>query len=222
MGNNPANDLSVGASARDLLSASSYTTVNIQIEYSPGMQLQQGSINNLVAFLQTFLNKPGGINITQTQVGSLNKSQISVNDALLFEQSNRTVYTSGNSIGIFILVADADYSTPGVGGVAYLNTSVVILEKTVQSNSGGIGQANRVNVESGVLEHEFGHLLGLVNNGTPMVVPHEDEAHKPHCNNKNCLMYYEIETSGLMNGLNSGIPTLDANCFNDLRANGGK
>jgi len=219
---NPLNDLAVGASAHDLLSATTYTSINIQIEYSPNMQLAQTSINNLVAFLQTYLNKPGGITVTQTPVGSLNKSQVSLNDALLFEQANRTVYTSGNAIGIYILAADADYTTVGVGGIAYLNTSVILLEKTIQSTSGGIGQASRVKVESGVLEHEFGHLLGLVNNGTPMVVPHEDEAHKPHCNNSSCLMYYEIETSGLHTLSDNNVPQLDANCINDLKANGGK
>ncbi len=47
-----------------------------------------------------------------------------------------------------------------------------------------------------------------------------DEAHPNHCDNKNCLMYYATQTSGLIN--NNSLPALDADCVNDLRANGGK
>jgi hypothetical protein len=217
-----SNNLAVGASAHDFLSGSIYSTVTIQIEYAPGMQLQQQSVNNLVSFLQTHLNKTGGITVTQLQVGSIGKSPVTINDVSSFEAKYRTVFTTGGNIGVCILAVDADYATTGVAGVAYKNTSVVVLEKTVQANSGGLGQASRVLVESTVLEHEFGHLLGLVNNGTAMVVPHEDEAHTPHCNNKNCLMYYEIENSGFMSQLFGSIPQLDANCENDLKNNSGK
>jgi hypothetical protein len=214
--------LSVGASAHDFLSVYAHAAVNIQIQYAPGMQFQQQSISNLVAFLQAHLNKPGGISVTQTQVNSVGKPAISAQDAQQFEQQNRTVFTSGNTIGVYILAADAAYTTPGVGGLAYLNTSIVVLEQTVQNSSGGINQASRVKVESGILEHEFGHLLGLVNIGTAMVTPHEDQAHTPHCNNPSCLMYYEIETGGLLGAFNNTVPALDDNCENDLRANGGK
>jgi len=217
-----SNNLGVGASAHDFLSGSLYNTVTIQIEYAPGMKLQQQSIDNLVAFLKTHLNKTGGIVVTQTQVSSVNKAQVSLQDVSDYEQRNRTVFTTGANIGVYILAADADYTTAGVGGIAYRNTSIVMLEKTIQARSGGLGQASTVKIETGILEHEFGHLLGLVNTGTAMVVPHLDEAHKPHCTNKNCLMYWQIETNGLVNEVNGGVPLLDDNCINDLRANGGK
>ena len=221
-GGNLSNDLPTGASAHDFLSAATYSTLTIQVQYSPGMQLQPQSINNLEAFLQAHLNKPDGINIIQVQAPSINKSQVTLEDVSNFEQSNRTLFTTSSNIGVYISAIDADYTSPGVGGVAYKNTSMVLLEKTIQASSGGLGQSSRVMVETGILEHEFGHLLGLVNNGAAMVVPHSDDAHKPHCNNKNCLMYYEMETSGFVNQLDGGIPQLDANCENDLKANGGK
>jgi hypothetical protein len=91
--------------------------------------------------------------------------------------------------------------------------------KTFFASSGGINQVNRTQLYTTLLEHEFGHLFGLVAQGTPMVTPHNDAANGAHCNNNNCLMYYAIETGASQNG---SIPTFDANCRADMKANGGK
>jgi len=222
LGSNTSNKLNTGASARDFLSGNIFSTVNIQVEYCPGMQLQQSSLNNLVAFLQAHLNKAGGITITQVPVPSIAKATVGVGDIASFEDAHRTLFSSGSSIGVCILVVDAAYATSGVAGVAYRNTSIAVMGKSVQAASGGLGQPSRVRMESTVLDHEFGHLLGLVNNGIGMVTPHADDAHKPHCSNKNCLMYYEIESGGFIDQFDSSIPQLDANCENDLKSAGGK
>src|SRR5579885_3369542 len=66
----------LGKSAHDLLSSDTYQTLNIEIQYMPGMQLQNTSINNLVSFLNTYLNK-STINVTQTQVNSFAKDTVS-------------------------------------------------------------------------------------------------------------------------------------------------
>lgn len=220
--NTIANNQSLGQSAHDLLSASTFNQLNIEIQYAPGMQPQSQSVSNLVSFLNTYLNKPNGISVTTKQVTSFNAATLTINDANAFEKTNRTAYNQNNSIAVYICFADANYTTANVLGVAYKNTSMIILEKTIQANSGGLNQASRVKVETGVLEHEFGHLLGLVDIGTSMQTPHSDATNKGHCNNSNCLMYYQIQTSGLMNALDNSIPTLDANCVNDLKANGSK
>jgi len=211
---------STGQSARSMLSASAYTVLNIDIQYTPGMKPQDQSVTNLVNFLNTYLNKPGGINVTQTPVASMGAATVALQDIVNYENTNRRIYTTGNSIAVWILFADADYSVKDVAGVSFWNTSISIFEKTIQAKTGGLGQASRVKVESGTLMHEMGHLLGLVNLGTPMVKPHEDAAHVSHCSNTSCLMYYATQTSGLIN--NNSLPALDADCVNDLRANGGK
>jgi hypothetical protein len=218
--NSAVDKQATGSSARDLLTSTKYPILNIDIQYAPGMKPQDQSVTNLVNFLNTYLNKPGGINVTQTQVPSLGAATVSLDNIVSYENKNRIVYTSGNSIAVWILFADADYSTANVGGISFWNTSMTIFEKTIQARTGGIGQASRVKVESGTLLHEMSHLLGLVNLGTPMVKPHEDPSHTSHCSNTSCLMYYATQTSGLMN--TNALPALDADCVNDLRANGGK
>jgi hypothetical protein len=222
-GNNAnADKQAVGQSANHLLSANTYTVLNLEIQYAPGMKPQDQSVANLVNFLNTYLNKPAGINVVQKQVGSAGSPTVTTQDLANFEDKNRSIYTTGNTIAIWVYFADADFSTTGVAAVAFWNTSICVFEKTIQANTGGINQASRVKVESGTLMHEVGHLLGLVNTGTPMVKPHEDAGHKAHCTNTSCLMYYGIQTSGLMNSLNNSVPGLDVDCVGDLRGNGGK
>ena len=92
-----------------------------------------------------------------------------------------------------------------------------ILGKTIHDNSGGLGQASRTKLESTVLEHEFGHILGLVDLGSPMQTNHKDAAHGNHCNNTNCLMYYASETTDILGILITGnIPPLV--CIGDPRS----
>ena len=220
---NSSNDKIVGASANDLLASSKYTSLTIEIQYMPGFQPDPGSINNLISFLNARLNKPGAIQVSETPITASGKSSLNTNDISLIEKNNRISFNTTNNIAVYILIADAAYADPTVLGVSYRNTSVCLFGSTIQQNSGGIGQVNRTKLYTTVIEHEMGHLLGLVDLGTPMITNHKDASHGNHCNNQNCLMYYASETTDLLGFLLTGsIPTLDANCLNDLRGNGGR
>lgn len=213
----------VGASAKDLLSAAKYSSAKIEIQYMPGFQPDAAAINNLITFLNSLINKPGGVSVIQTQIAASGKTVLTLNEITTIEKNNRTVFTSGNELGIYLLYTDANSAESNVLAFAYFNTSIAVMGKTVHDNSGGFTQPTRTKLESTVLGHEAGHLLGLVNLGSPMQINHEDPAHSKHCNNSNCLMYYITNTTGIMGTLMSGnIPPLDANCKADLTANGGK
>lgn len=220
---NTENNRAVGASANELLSAATYTTVKIEIQYMPGYAPDAAAVNNINSFLSTLINKPGGISITQTQITASGKQVLSLNDIAVIEKNNRTVYTSGNQLGVYVLITDGGYSETNVLGLAYRNTSMSILGKTIHDNSGGIGQVSRTKLETTVMQHELGHLMGLVDVGTAMQTNHKDAMHGNHCNNNNCLMYYASETTEILGFLLTGaVPPLDANCKADLKANGGK
>jgi hypothetical protein len=213
----------VGASANDLLSVSHYSALKIEIQYMPGYAPDAASVTHLRNMLNDILNKPDGIQIVQRQISSGSKSVYSLSDIKLIENSNRTVYTQANTVGVYLLITDGDYSESGVLGLSYRNTSMVLMGKTIHANSGGFNQVSRTQLEATVKEHEFGHLSGLVNIGSAMQINHEDAAHAKHCNNSNCLMYYASETTEILGFLIPGsIPGFDTNCLNDLRANGGK
>ena len=210
----------LGTSARDMLSSEKYTSLKIEIQYMPGYQPDQTAVTNFTNFLTTLINKPGGVSVTEQQIPASGKTTLTIDDVVSIEKANRTAFTNGNQIALHILVADADYSGAHIVGISYWNTSICLFGKLIFANSGGIGMVSRTRLENIVLDHEVGHILGLVNQGSPMQVNHLDASNGMHCNNSACLMYYAIETAAV--GGASSFPDLDANCRADLKANGGK
>jgi len=213
----------VGASANEILSASKYSSLKVEVQYMSGFTPDAAALNLIQSYLNSLVNKPGGVTIVTREIPASSNTTLSVNDASIIEQANRTAFTTNSEIALYILYTNGNYTDNNVLGVAYKNTSVVLFGKKINDNSGGIGQASRTKLVATVAEHELGHLLGLVNIGSPMQTSHQDAAHGNHCNNSNCLMYYAAETSDILGFLITGsIPTLDANCRADLTANGGK
>ena len=208
----------VGESAYHLLASERYRRMAVEIQFAPGMKPQDGTIHNFLIFLKKHLDKPGGITVTLKQVGTIQKTKITTQDADSFAVKNRVLYTEGDLIALYIYFADAISAKSWIGGVAFRNTSLIVFEKTILDNLKGSGTASLVKMETGVLEHETAHLLGLVNNGTPMITAHEDPSNKFHCSNRNCLMYHAMESTGLLNAAGKAVPLLDANCIRDLKA----
>jgi hypothetical protein len=225
--NNPdADDLhnkSVGFSANQLLSAGTYKSLKIEVQFMTGYAPDATALNHLQDVLNTYLNKPLGISIITKEIPSASSGTLSIDQVRTIEEQNRTVFTTGEQIGVYFLYTNGNFTDNNVLGAAYRNTSMVLFGKKIHDNSGGLGQANRTKLEATVLEHEFGHILGLVDIGSPMQTNHKDAAHGNHCNNTSCLMYYASETTDILGFLITGnIPSFDANCIADMRANGGK
>jgi len=219
----PYSRQSPGKSAHDLLSDSVYTSLTLEVQYMQAYPPDQAALDQVRTFLQGVVHKPGGITLTLARIPSTAGSPLSITGIRGIEEQYRTKYTHAHELDVYLLYADADFTDNSVLGVSYLNTSACLFGKTIAANSGAIGQANRTTLTATVLEHELGHLLGLVNNGTGMQTPHEDAAHPAHCTNQDCLMYYAAETTDILGFLIAGnVPSLDQACRSDLTANGGK
>ncbi|WP_029038514.1 hypothetical protein [Salinimicrobium xinjiangense] len=222
------NDLVLGASARDYLSDEKFTSLQVEVVYVTGFEPTSEAIGSLKTFLNKYINKPNGISIITRAIPSPNMGTYAIEEIVELEKSERTVFSNGEKLGTFIFFAD-EKSTDSdeqrrVIGKAYRNTSMVIFDKEIRdmSNSGTRGE-----IQTTALHHEFGHLFGLVNNGTPAQSPHEDSdsKKKAHCDVEGCLMNAEIEFgtspfSFLENG--QQILDFDDQCKLDLKANGGK
>jgi hypothetical protein len=223
-----SNQKSVGDSANDLLSDSSFDTLILELFYVDGFKPTDNTIANFEAFLNERVNKPKGISINLTTIVSPGNNVYSIDDIRDLEDNIRSQYTTDKKIAVFGIFMDGEYSentdNGSVLGVAYRNTSFVIFEETVKSFSNQPFAPSTTILESTVLNHEFGHLLGMVNAGTEMQTAHQDVENGRHCTAENCLMFWTAETGeGLLNMLSGGtIPDFDAQCIADLQANGGK
>ncbi|HLG03758.1 MAG TPA: peptidase [Bacteroidia bacterium] len=209
------------------LSDDKYNRLDVELVFVQGYGPTQQTVAHITNFLTARLNKPSGINITSREISPTGRGSVSSEDLRDLEKQHRTKFTKGKTLAAFFFFVDAPFSGNSGNektlGVAYGTTSMAVFSQTVYEYSGGFGQPSRFTLETAVAEHEIGHLLGLVDNGTDMKTFHRDESHGKHCTEQNCLMYYQVETNNiLLNILQNNIPELDQNCLNDLKANGGK
>lgn len=226
--NKSENQKVTGSSANDLLSDDTFKSLVIELVYVEGLKPSQNTIDNFISFLNARTFKPNGITIETRTIASTGKTSYTNQDIIAIEDVNRTKYNTNNQIAVWMFFIDgASANTTNsstVLGTAYRNTSFVIFEETIHDLSNSAFEPNRSVLETTVITHEFGHLLGLTNLGSNMIENHEDPEHAKHCNVESCLMYWAAESgSGLSNLVGSNTaPQLDAKCISDLQANGGK
>lgn len=201
-----------GDSAIDLLTNDNFTNLQIEIAYVAGFRPTQAAMDAFVGYLKQRTFKEN-IELVYNELASPDEEDLTLEEIDDLEEKNRTLYNDGETLAIYIYFSDApaEDDEPEEGlvtlGAVYRNTSMIVHEATVRR----LANQNflRVeDVESSTLNHEFGHLFGLVNLGITPVNDHEelqkDEAGEPildedgntsgnnHCNVSGCLMNAEL------------------------------
>lgn len=223
-----ANLKALGASANELLSDAKFTSITIEVVYVTGYKPSDIALNSAAKFISDRTFKPDGVRITTRAVASSGKAPFSIEEIAEIERDERTSYNAGDEIAVYIYVADGsnedDEGNKVVLGSAFRNTSIVLYGKTIERIANNNNSVDKSTVESAVLNHEFGHLFGLVDLGSPMQVDHEDTGSEKHCSVDNCLMNANIQFGGGIIDMidRNNVPELDDLCINDLVANGGK
>ncbi|HEY9184725.1 MAG TPA: hypothetical protein VIM94_05330 [Salegentibacter sp.] len=223
-----ANLQGLGDSANDLLSDQRYTSMNIEIAYVTGYGPSPEAIAQFENFLQDRVYKPDGIQINMRAVQSSGKAPFDIEEIAAIEKDTRSLYNVGDEIAVFIYFADGssekDEDNRFVLGSAFRNTSMVIYGETIKDFANRPKAPSKADIEAATLNHEFGHLFGLVDLGTEPQSDHKDEEYAGHCNVSGCLMQASIEFgSGILDVIDGGnVPGLDDQCIFDLQNNGGK
>lgn len=193
-----ANLLSTGDSANDLLSNDKFTKLKIEIAYVGGYRPKAAAMNNFIDYIRAHTFKQD-IELVYTELPSPNKPTLSLQEIAKLESDNRTVYNEGVTLGIYIYFADApaddDDEEEGLVtlGAVYRNTSMVIHEETIHRFARLSGLITEADIENATINHEFGHLFGLVNLGSDLVNDHEDPEAESHCVVSGCLMRAELQ-----------------------------
>lgn len=216
---------SPGDSAKSFLESDQYSTLNLEIDYMEGYKPTQQALDSLETFLNQHLNK-ANINIgIPNSIPAVGQNAYSADDIRSLEEQHRDHFTAAGSdtLWAYFIIVDSQYSEENVLGIAYYSTSMAFFGRTISENSGGVGQDDQYEIEGTVFRHEFGHILGLVNGGTPMQQDHQDEANGHHCTQEECVMYYQTNTADFFaNTMDGPLPNLLQYCEQDLEANGGK
>ena len=225
----------LGTSARDLLSDEDYSSLIIEVAFVQDFEPSAAALEELKGFLQTYTNKPDGLSIVKTAVEVPDNGPYSISKVADIEKKFRTQFNEGNRLAVFIFFANG-ISTKDLEeeskendlvtlGSAYRNTSMVLYEPTLRNTALEKG-VSKTDITSATLQHEFGHLFGLVDNGTPAQSDHLDPEYKAHCNVSGCLMSALVEfgsgAAKYVKTRNKSTHAFDAKCREDMIANGGK
>lgn len=196
-----ANLLGTGDSANDILSNDNFSTLLVEIAFVTGFRPTAEAMDNFVDYLRLHTFKDN-VQMVYTELPSPKEETLTLQEIAELESDNRTAYNSGDTLAIYIYFADApsddDDETEGLVtlGAVYRNTSMIVHEVTVRKLAAQSPLITNADVETATLNHEFGHLFGLVNLGTEMQSEHEDSEAVNHCNVTGCLMRAELQFGG--------------------------
>ena len=191
------NLLATGASANDLLSNANFDRLVVQIGFVTGFRPTAQTMDNFVQYIQEHTFKQD-IEIEFLELDSPGEEDLTLQEIADLEEENRTAYNDGTTLAVYIYFADApsegDDEDEGLVtlGAVYRNTSMVIFERTIQMIAGRSLTITNTDVETATLNHEFGHLFGLVDIGTVPVNDHEDPEAPNHCVVDGCLMQAQL------------------------------
>lgn len=217
-------------------------TIGIEVDYMAGAEPYTGDVLNFGELWELFRTNaerlfegrgktfivPGALSdIEQIEVSG---DAFSGADILAIAEAHRDSLSAGSTATFYFVWLDGRYEKDGevqdgVLGVSIGGSGVVAMFKPViESTGAGPGLNVEKFVEQATLIHEFGHAVGLVDNGVEPSSDHHDEAHGAHCSNADCVMYWQIEgTAGAIDfatqfALSSDAILFGQECLDDTAA----
>ena len=132
-------------------------------------------------------------------IGPIADEEITVADILALAAQHRDVHNTETSRSYYVIFvsgyfADDSGVRPGVLGIS-IGDQIAMFKDVIESTNIVVAPNVVRYVEQSTLIHELSHSIGLTNNGVPMVAPHEDAAHRPHCDNPDCVMFWQNDGS---------------------------
>lgn len=225
-----ARDVGPGDYIRD----ADYKSWHIEVDYANGVRPADALLDFVKGHLAAVVRKPAGITIATDDAlaGDASKAW---RDSEIWEyaEDHRTYKTGGEKVVTHLLFLAGHYAADTgdrkVLAVTYRYDLIVVFPQTIEGSCTIVNLCTDARpMMRAVALHEFGHALGLVNRGTPMVHAHEaqtcnGEPDEGHSANTQSVMYCAVETSDIVALLRSGgIPQdFDANDRADLHAAGG-
>ncbi len=183
-----------GEQALELLQGSPYSHLVVEVDYTPGDNLTSSALNLMQARLATYTAKES-IRFVFDVIG-VNGTMFSELDLLELERAHRDEATGGDTFTLYILSISGELSNGGGTslGAAYTASSLAIFKDVIRIATIGPGPSIS-EVESSVLVHEVGHLMGLVNLVYTSELDYEDVTHPFHSSNSTDVMYWAIESA---------------------------
>jgi hypothetical protein len=189
----------------------SITHVVVEIDYETGNEPYTGPI---VGFGDTF--DPTLTNIDRVlagkkmlaipttvdameNVGAIDDEQITADDLFALRAAHRDTFSTATTRAYYVLFvsgyfADASGQKATVLGVS-IGDTIVMFKDVIRSTNIVLAPNVVRYVEQSTLIHELAHSIGLTGNGVPLATMHKDAEHGPHCDNQDCVMFWQNDGS---------------------------
>ena len=199
----------------EILQDTNYSKLHIEINYVTDNSPDTDAVDILKQRIKEVSDKTV-ITVSQSAFGSTDNSY-SLEEIVNIEKTQRERFKSGDTFVIHILYLNGEYQdNDKTLGLAYTGSSFVLFKEKIEDASFLL--ISSTDIEKSVIVHEFGHLLGLINNGYQSPHDHEDSQHPNHSNNEESVMYWAIESQDIGNQISGEPPNeFDADDLDDLR-----
>jgi len=225
---NIENNRPLGTAATDILSSDVFSSLTLELVYTNSFRPEASSILGFKNFIQGLVNKPGGVQFIERVIPDQSGAPFSIEEIRSIEDANRSFYTQGDNLAVYVFfsngASESDTNNSVTLGTAYRNTSIVIYQKTLEFITQTDPEVLPI-LEQTTLNHEMGHLMGLVNiQNDDIHQVHEDPDSNKHCVHEDCLMYYDATGVGrqMLSKWTQlrAVPQLEIQCLQDLQAKG--
>jgi hypothetical protein len=208
-----------GASPYDDLRDSDYKRWTIEVDAVAGQEPSPAALDFLKGRLGPNVDKPDGITFATGGHIASGKSPWTKEDVLAASDQFQDHHTKGGTVVTHLLFLDGRYEQQNVLGVTIGYRTIAIFPETI---AGACSLLNACffaeeDILNAVLVHEFGHAMGLVNRGIPMVHDHEDPQSHGHSSNPNSVMTAELDSAASLGNLNTIPNQYDADDVADMR-----
>ncbi len=192
-----------------------YPRLVVELDAVEGLALADDVVGPLLLALDGLVDKPGGIELVvdDSLPASAGRDWTFAELEQLAEQTF-DLEVEPDTIKIHVLLLDGSYHESDgdeLLGLAWGHRHAALFQLGIQAacstGNGGKGLSSKScrSAELGVLAHEIGHVIGLVNNGVPMVEDHEDPEHPNHTRDSDCLMYWAYERRAVVTKIQDAI-----------------
>ncbi|TNE87991.1 MAG: hypothetical protein EP330_17035 [Deltaproteobacteria bacterium] len=216
----------------------SATTVALEIDYVAGAEPYTGGVGggdwelfrtNAEALFGEGMTVDVPTALADMSEVAVDAGPYTAAEILAIADEHRDAVDDGDTVHFYVvwldgyLEDDDGSANESVLGVSIGDTRVIAMFKPVIEGSSLLDQVRRFS-EQLVLTHEFGHAVGLVNNGIPNLAEHHDAEHGAHCTNDRCVMYWALEGAGevaqfAQNYVTTGSTVVfDQDCLDDAAA----
>jgi hypothetical protein len=219
------------------LRAQPYERLVLEVDSVMGMAPYPEVERRLIERFAPLLDKPAGITVVHDDTLQPRGSEHAWSDEALRELAKATFddAQAANTITMHVMVVDGHSARDGDGsrilGLAWGHLHMVLFKETIEASCrrqglfGLLADTACREAELGIWTHELGHVLGLVDNGLPMVEPHRSVDHGRHDMDRDCIMYWAYNGTPLVDRIitlsqTNGSPSLNfcEHCRADMAA----